>query len=268
MALQRKIFGRVEYLGTRYRGWQAQGKTELLTISGVMRHYIGEVLGDKCTKATLLGASRTDAGVHARGNAFHLSLEYAKDVSPVSMEGFTMGINTLLRRNLHPIRVLEAKEVPLSFHAHSALRKTYRYQAILSQSVFHQDRYYLLSRPLDINLLRQAASLFTGSIPIRSFSKRRKDIPNDPEHRTIEGIHIETEENEVKIYVTGPAFSWRQVRYMAGCLIDCGLGRMPLSKVSTLLEGNSGLMAPLAPAEGLTLMEVQYDPSSFEGPID
>jgi len=267
MALQKKVFGRVEYLGTRYRGWQAQGKTELLTISGVLRHYLGEVLGDKCSKATLLGASRTDAGVHARGNAFHLSLEYVEGASPVSMEGLTMGLNTLLRRNLHPIRILEAKEVPLTFHAHSALRKTYRYQAIVSQSVFHQDRYFLLSHPLDLSLLHQAASLLTGTIPIRSFSKRRKDKPDDPAHRTIENIHLETEGTEVRIYVTGPSFSWRQVRYMAGCLLDCGLGRMSLPTVATLLAGNTGHMAPLAPAEGLTLMEVQYDPSSFDGPI-
>lgn len=266
MGLQKKLFSRVEYLGTKYQGWQAQGRSEQKTISGVLKYYLSEILGQR-GGLTLLGASRTDAGVHARGNAFHLSVQYSDGVSPLPIEAFTMHINSLLRKNSHPIRILETREVPLTFHAHSALRKTYRYQAILSQSVFHQDRYCLLPKPLDLSAVRQAAELLTGSIPIHSFAKMRKDKPDDPKSRTVEKIHIENEGNEVRIFVTGPSFAWRQVRYMAGSLIDCGLGRLSLDSLSTLLTGQSGRMAALAPAEGLTLMEVQYDPASFEGTI-
>lgn len=258
----RKLYGVVEYVGTTYRGWQYQGLGDQRSVSGALTHFLSQILpAEKCESFTLMGASRTDAGVHARGNAFHLQLNYR--AQPIPLQAFTVGLNSILRRADHPIRVLHVREVPMEFHALQTLGKTYRYQAIAEKSVFCQDRYMLLPRMIDINKARAAAQMMVGKINILSFSKRNPTKKFDPEERVIDSIEVVTNGPEVYIDVASAGFSWFQVRYMAGCILHCGLGRMSLGEVETLLSGKSQQKAPLAPAHGLYLQEVRYDPKWF-----
>jgi tRNA pseudouridine38-40 synthase len=255
----RKVFGRVEYLGTGYSGWQTQRNSPVLTISGAIEQSLSAILPtEKCTKFILVGASRTDAGVSAASNAFHLKLYYSQGATPLPDKFFRLALNTQLSRNSHSIRILETKEVPYGFHAQRTVRKMYRYTVTTDNSVFAADRAMVIPTQLDVELVKGAGELLTGWINAQGFSKRHKET--DPPERLITAITVETKGKDTIIDFISAGFAWHQVRYMAGCMIECGLHRKTLAQVQDLASGRCVDRPLLAPAAGLCLQRVEYDP--------
>jgi len=255
----RKIFCRVEYLGAGYSGWQTQRNSPVRTISGALEGCLSAILPtEKCKKFILVGASRTDAGVSAAGNAFHIKLYYAKEAVELPEKFFRLALNSQLGRNDHSIRILETKEVPYGFHAQRTVGKVYRYCVTTDNSVFYQDRAMVIPTELDVNMLKTAAKLLTGPIHAQNFSKRHQET--DPPERLIEAITVETKGKEVNISFQSAGFAWHQVRYMAGCLVECGLHQITLDQVRSFATGRCSARPLLAPAAGLCLQRVEYDP--------
>jgi tRNA pseudouridine38-40 synthase len=237
---------RIEYAGTRYRGWQIQ--TNARTVQGEIAQAAREVLGT--TNFELYGSGRTDAGVHALEQVAHL--DTAVKMAPVTL---TDRLNALLPSD---INILSAETVDRRFHArHSATSRSYVYQIARRRTAFAKPYVWWVREPLDLARMRDAASIFTGLHDFRAFSD------DDPEEKStkvmVESLRVEEEGDLVVVRIAGSHFIWKMVRRIVGILVEAGKGALTRKQIATLLEGDSELPARLtAPASGLFLEKVEY----------
>lgn len=244
------ILIRISYDGTGYSGFQLQPNA--LTIQGELERAIA-VIYKRPLRIT--GAGRTDAGVHARGQAANFRAPFH-----IAAEKLPHALNAMLPSD---IVVTEAAEVPESFHARfSALRKTYSYTLDRSEypSVFK--RLYTMHLPGELNLaaMRSAAALFTGTHDFKAFRVTGGAVIDTT--RTL--YRVEIDENRgsqlLALSFEGSGFLYRMVRLMTGSLIRVGQGRLTEEELKAALgEGYTKAAGPTAPASGLCLEKVDYD---------
>lgn len=238
----------IQYDGTRYNGWQRQGNTEN-TIQGKLNEIIGKYLGEKIDIA---GSGRTDAGVHAYGQVANFKTEKFLD-----KDRFLTDINSYLPQD---IRVIKAESMDERFHARlSAVSKTYEYvidNGVVAD-VFARKYSYRIEQPLDVEKMRTAAGLLTGTHDYISFCGNKKFKKSSV--RTVTDISIVESVGKIKLSFTGNGFLQNMVRIMAGTLIEVGLGKRDAESMTDILEAKSREAAGMmAPAEGLFLREVEY----------
>jgi tRNA pseudouridine38-40 synthase len=237
---------RIEYAGTRYRGWQIQSNAR--TVQGEIAQAAREVLGTP--NFELYGSGRTDAGVHALEQIAHL--DTAVKIAPGRL---TDGINALLPAD---INILSAEPVDRRFHArHSATSRSYVYQIARRRTAFAKPYVWWVREPLDPARMREAAAIFTGLHDFRAFSD------DDPEEKStkvlVESLTIEEAGDLLLVRISGSHFIWKMVRRIVGILVEAGQGRLTRRQIETLLESDSDLPARLtAPASGLFLEKVTY----------
>ena len=238
----------IEYDGSRYYGWQRQ--PDKSTIQGKLE----SVLEVMCGRQTeVIGAGRTDGGVHALGMVANAFLETEKSCGE---------IRDYLNRYLpEDIAVKEVREASPRFHArYNAIGKTYRYTCHEGdvKSVF--DRKYctrLEERP-DLLSMRQAAEKLVGRHDFRNFcvNPRMKKTTV----RQVDRIDIERNGDYLIFTVHGEGFLQGMVRIMVGTLLEVGFGRMTVEQVEAVLDKPDRQKAgPTAPAQGLCLVRVEYD---------
>ncbi len=251
----KRILLTIAYDGTAYSGFQAQKDETIPTIAGVVTQKLCELTGEEIT---LIGGSRTDAGVHALCNKTAFDTQ-----SRIPAQKVAFALNTRLPED---IRVRESEEVPEDFHPlHVPSRKTYEYRILIGTHQIPQKRLYsaYIRYPLDKERMREGASYLVGEHDFKSFcsiyTQARSTV------RTIWGIEIDgaavpyTDDEEVIIRVTGGGFLYNMVRIIAGTLIDVGRGKMEPEKVKEILEGLDRHKAgPTAPACGLTLVKYEF----------
>ncbi|MDI3546799.1 MAG: tRNA pseudouridine38-40 synthase [Halanaerobiales bacterium] len=238
----------LEYDGTNYSGWQIQKNTEQ-TIQQILQDALSEI---NKSPVKVTGASRTDAGVHALGQVANFKLDV-----PIPLARIPMALNSLLPED---IVCKEAREVDLDFHArYDARGKKYRYR-ILNQakpSVFIRNYVYHYSYPLDLNLMREAASYLIGTHDFNSFQASGSSIRNTV--RTIEKLEVIDRAPEVWIEVKGDGFLYNMVRIIAGTLIEVASGKILPDRVKDILAARDRTRAGFtAPARGLILLKVYY----------
>lgn len=238
----------LEYDGTNYSGWQIQKNTEQ-TIQQILQDALSEI---NKSPVKVTGASRTDAGVHALGQVANFKLDV-----PIPLARIPMALNSLLPED---IVCKEAWEVDLDFHArYDAKGKMYRYR-ILNQaqpSVFIRNYVYHYSYPLDLNLMREAASYLKGTHDFNSFQASGSSIRNTV--RTIEKLEVIDRAPEVWIEVKGDGFLYNMVRIIAGTLIEVASGKILPDRVKDILAARDRTRAGFtAPARGLILLKVYY----------
>ena len=237
----------LEYVGTRYRGWQIQKNAR--TFQGALLEVFRRVSGRADFET--YGSGRTDAGVHALQQVAHLDLETRTD--PVS-----------LRRDLndelpHDINIVELEKVSRRFHArHSALGRSYLYQIARRRTAFGKPFVWWVRDSLDLEPLRVAAAAFEGRHDFRSFSDA------DPGTRStrveIEAVEVGEADGLVLVRVRGSHFLWKMVRRMVGVLAEVGRGKLAPAEVERLLREDSRAPARLtAPPSGLFLEQVFYE---------
>lgn len=238
----------LEYEGTRYQGWQRQESTEN-TIQGKLEALLSKMCGHK---VEVQGSGRTDAGVHARGQVANAHMD--TDMTAAQILDY---MNRYLPKD---IGVLSVEEVPERFHSRLlAKEKTYCYQVIHSSLPHIFDRRYAYAHPepLDVEACRRAAAFLTGTHDFAAFTSARKG--KKPTIRTIEEIRIEQEEDMLRFYFRGNGFLFHMVRILTGTLLEVGEGkRKPEEMEAILASGRRELAGALAPALGLTLLEVRY----------
>ena len=248
MSRTRNIRIVVEYDGTDLYGWQLQ--KDKPTVQGELQRAVQEIEG---RKVLVIGAGRTDAGVHAEGQVANFHTH-----SPIPSRKWPEALNAHLPDS---IAVVGAQEVPLPFHSqYGATSKTYRYR-ILNRPVrgaLERLRTHLVKAPLDVEKLKAAAKILVGTHDFRSFgsemSKKEKTV------RTICSFEVVSAPPFVDFVVTGDGFLYNQVRSMVGTLLRVGLGSEPVEWVKTVLEAKDRTKAGAnVPAKGLTLVEVRYD---------
>lgn len=207
------------------------------------------------------GSGRTDAGVHALGQVFHVD---APDTHRIPADRWPTAINLRLP---HTIRVTHAEYVPPSFHARfSATGKTYRYCISRSPVLSPFDAGLAWHRPLnwDVETLEQAVRLFSGTHDFTAFAALRGNEPQPiPENyflRTITQAGVERQGEHVFITFTGTGFLYKMVRLMAGAVHEAARGKITLKELERLITSPRPKdKSPFcAPPDGLTLMQVHY----------
>lgn len=237
----------IQYLGTRYAGWQTQ--TNALGVQQVLEAALTKL----CKQSVRIeGAGRTDSGVHALGQRAHADI-------PITIEerGLVLGLNDLLPRD---IRIRDAFWVAEDFHARfDAVSKTYVYQIWNESvsSVFHDETHAHVPSPLDLERMREASRHLLGKHDFRSFTVVAPEVSST--WRTIEGIEISAESPALRIAVTADGFLRSMVRRIAGLLVEVGRGKLDTAAGLRALEPAFEEARWTAPAHGLLLREVRYN---------
>lgn len=239
----------LEYDGTDYCGFQDQARSDQPTIQSVLERALEQICQEPIK---VIGAGRTDAGVHARGQVVNFHTR-----SRIPSERFPAAINTKLPWD---IKVKTADEVPPDFHArYWALRKTYRYTWFVrsAPSPFWHRYALFVPRPLDVQAMQEAAQYFIGEHDFAAFRSARGAAKTTV--RRMFQASVWQEDDVVHFEIEGSGFLYNMVRIMAGTLLEIGLGRRSVSCVpQALASGNREDLGSTAPPHGLTLMSVVY----------
>lgn len=238
----------IEYDGTRYYGWQRQPDQN--TIQGKLEAVLSAMCG---SQTEVIGAGRTDAGVHARGMTANASLETT--LSPEEIRDY---LNRYLPDD---IAVLEVREAAPRFHArYNASGKTYRYTCCdgVVKPVFDRKYYTRLDSVPELEKMREAAAVLQGEHDFRNFCVNPRMKKSTV--RCVDKIEIVRDGSYLFFIFHGNGFLQNMVRIMVGTLLEVGYGRMTVKQVQEALENPGGHKAgPTAPAQGLCLMSVDYD---------
>jgi tRNA pseudouridine38-40 synthase len=239
----------IEYDGTDFAGWQRQ--TRQRSVQGEVERGLS-LLFQKPIE--VFAASRTDAGVHAYAQKANFIIE-----QDIPVENIRKALNGMLPAD---IKIIRAEEVSMDFHARfSATGKKYVYKLVLAEErrVFDRNYAYTVTRRLNVEAMREAASYFLGTHDFKPFSGNNGQ-PRKATIRTIEAIEILAgPENTFHIAVTGTAFLYKMVRMMTGSLLSIGYGKYPPEIIMEILEGKRKRIGNTAKPQGLYLMEVYYN---------
>ncbi len=239
---------KISYDGSRYFGWEHQPDRE--TIQGKIETVLARMV-DK-DMVDVIGAGRTDAGVHARAMIANVHLD--TQMSPDEIRDYA---NRYLPDD---IAILEVREAADRFHArYKAVGKTYQYTCFDGpvKPVFDRKYYTPLDQELDVEAMQEAAHYLEGKHDYKSFcgnSRMKKSTV-----RIVDTITVRRRKGYVYLTFHGTGFLQNMVRIMAGTLIEVGLGRIRPEEVGEILEACDRKVAgPTAPAKGLCLLKVDY----------
>lgn len=256
----------ISYDGTNYVGWQVQKNG--VAVEQVINEHLSKLLKEDIT---IIGASRTDSGVHALGNVAVFDTE-----TKIPAEKICFALNQSLPED---IKIVSSREVDAAFHPrHADCTKTYEYTILNSRIYLPIYRLYAdyVYYYLDIEKMRKGAEYLLGEHDFTAFSssggQQRSPV------RTIYRIDISEEllempkdvdwlkENQgsfapkiIKIRITGNGFLYNMVRIIAGTLEKAGMGVFSPEHVKEILDScDRSLSSPKAPACGLTLIDIDY----------
>jgi tRNA pseudouridine38-40 synthase len=238
----------LEYDGTNYVGWQPQtnGPSIHREVERAVRALVSE-------EVTILGAARTDSGVHAAGQVVCFTTRRG-----LPLKAYWMGLNNLLPKD---IAVVEASEVPEDFDPRRLARgKTYRYRIFNRRvpSPLRLRTHWQIFQPLDVAAMQAASCALLGRHDFSAF--RASDCQAAHAVRELREVSITGAAGaEVTATVEGTAFLKHMVRNIVGTLVEVGKGRQPVEWVKRALDSKDRNQAgPTAPAHGLTLMKILY----------
>lgn len=238
----------IEYVGTRYSGWQIQQNAR--TVQGEIDRAVRTLTKRKDFE--LYGAGRTDAGVHALAQVAHLDVS-----TSLAAEMLRRGLNDDLPAD---INIRAAVVVPHRFHArHDAVARRYVYQVSKRRTAFGKPYVWWVKETLDVDRMRAVAAAFIGKHDFAAFAAGDKDSDDTSTRVLLERLEI-VEEGDLLIFVVeGSHFLWRMVRRLVGVLVAVGKREMKSDEAIALLKTPSPLTATLtAPASGLFLERVFY----------
>ena len=237
----------VAYDGTNYCGWQIQENG--ITKEEVLNKTISDLVGEPIA---VIGASRTDSGVHAMGNVAVFDTE-----SRIPAEKMSFALNQRLPED---IRIQHSCEVPLDWHPrYCDTRKTYIYRILNRRFAIPTERLYshFFYYPLNVEHMQQAADYLVGEHDFKSFCTPRTQVLSTV--RTIYYIQIQKEGDMISITINGNGFLYNMVRIIVGTLLKVGTGLYPPEHVKEILDAKDRRIAgPKAEARGLILQEIEY----------
>jgi tRNA pseudouridine38-40 synthase len=238
----------VSYVGTPFSGWQVQRGRE--TVQGLLQAALATALGEE---SAVVGAGRTDAGVHARAQVAHF-----RTARPVDPKRMVVSLNSLLPKE---IRIERLTRAAAGFHArHDAVAKHYRYRLHTGRkpSPFEADLVGRLTGPVpELEPMRSAARRLVGENDYSAFCGTGTAVRH--RRRTIYRLDLWRRGDTLGFDLEGDGFLRHQVRNMVGTLIEVGQGKRSPGSMTALLRSRDRRQAgPTAPASGLCLMGVRY----------
>lgn len=237
----------IEYDGTRYFGWQRQkiGNTIQQSLEVAIKKVVKEDI-------EVIGSSRTDSGVHAKAYVANF-----KTNARMPAEKFREAINCKLPDD---IVIIKSEEVNEDFHArYSSTGKTYCYTILNRVHPSALDRLfsYHVRWELDIEAMREACKYFIGTHDFKAFQTPGGSVKTSV--RTITDLHIETDDEKIKIFVSADGFLYNMVRIIVGTLINVGSKKVKPEEIEEIISSGVRQKAgKCAPANGLCLEEVFY----------
>ena len=235
----------LEYDGTNYVGWQRQDNGR--SIQGEIETALQKLLQET---VNVIGAGRTDAGVHARGQVANFRTE-----TTLPLEDIKRGLNALLPDD---IVVLEVDDVPMGFHArYSAKERMYSYLITRIPSALLRNYSWYVKYRLDLDLMRQAAATIVGSHDFESFCRANSDV--DHHTCTVFTSCWQEDGTLLRYSISADRFLHGMVRALLGTMVDVGRGYATLEEFTKLFEKKNRSEAGMAaPAKGLILEKVVY----------
>lgn len=242
----------VAYDGTEYCGWQVQ--PEVPTVEGILNETLSRVLGEEIQ---VIGASRTDAGVHAMGNVAVFDTE-----TPIPSDRISYAINPHLPED---IRIMESVEVEDDFHPRFCdTRKTYLYRIQTGKTWIPTGRLYShwVPKEPDADAMRKAGQYLVGTHDFKSFCAANAQVKTTV--RTVCGVDVQetsltADRKEITVTVTGEGFLYNMVRIIVGTLLRAGYHIWPPEYILEILEGRDRALAgETVPAKGLCLQKIEY----------
>jgi tRNA pseudouridine38-40 synthase len=237
----------IEYDGTNYCGWQRQANGA--SVQGVIEAVLQKLLKQK---VSLIGAGRTDSGVHAKNQVANFRAHTTMTVRQV-----LCALNAALPED---IAIRSVEEMPQGFNARFDARgKLYRYDIVNDAIPVPLERRYAYQfrAPLNVPLMRHEAKALVGKYDFASFQAR--DRRKRPSISNIKDIAVRRAGTHIYIDITANGFLYNMVRTIVGTLIETGRGKLGRGDVKKILKArNRALAGPTAPAQGLTLMRVDY----------
>jgi len=238
----------IEYDGAPFVGWQVQATGP--SVQGLLEDAVVSFCGER---TLVQGAGRTDAGVHAIGQAAHVDL--AKDWDSDTVRD---ALTAQLRP--HPIAVLAAEKVAGDFHARfSATKRHYLYRVINRRADLALDRgrAWRVARPLDAAAMHEAAQRLIGKHDFTTF--RHAECQAKSPVKTLDQLDVARDGDEVRFVISARSFLHHQVRSMVGSLVNVGEGRWSADDLADALAARDRTACgTVAPAEGLYLVKVDY----------
>jgi tRNA pseudouridine38-40 synthase len=241
-----RILLTLQYLGTRYAGWQAQANA-----TGVQQVVEGALETIYGSPIRIEGASRTDSGVHAEMQKAHADVPFE-----IAARGLRRGLNDLLPDD---IRITGIETVADDFQCrHRAKLKTYVYRIWNAEvaDVFRMETHAHVAQSLDAALMHDVAQALDGEHDFRAFTVAAPEVSSTI--RTIDSIAVVRDGPLVSMTVTADGFLRYMVRRIAGSLIEIGRGKLEPDALQRSLEPSFESARWTAPAKGLTLIEIRY----------
>jgi len=235
----------VEYDGKDFAGWQVQPK--LRTVQGELIKSVDNFLRKPFR---LIGASRTDKGVHAEGQV--VSLHTSEEIK-MKKEEFRRALNAILPKDIYIKEVTEEKE---DFHARfSAKSKVYRYRLIKGRSPLRRNHVWEYPYDFDENKLREASDLLVGTHDFHTLSvgtgKGKGDV-------NVKKAYWKKSGDEWHFYIEANRFLYKMVRILIGLMMRIASGKASIEDLERALEGERRPRIIVAPPHGLTLLKIRY----------
>ena len=246
-----RYFVDLAFKGSNYHGWQRQDNANSVQaeIEKALSTYFSEAV-------EVLGAGRTDTGVHASHMVLHFDLE-----NEIDLDAACFQINAILPNDIAFHRIRKVKE---DFHARfSATARTYRYHIHQKKNPFVHGHSYFFRPKLDMDQMNQAAEKLIGKQDFSCFSKSNtQTFTNDCEIRT--AIWVKVEEDRYYFEITADRFLRNMVRAIVGTLIEIGQGKRSQNSMLDLMASKDRKKAGYSvPADGLFLHHIEYPAEGF-----
>ena len=245
----------IQYDGARFAGWQRQ--PEERTVQGVLEQAMERLCG---TRVSVLGAGRTDAGVHALGQSAGVRVPIRW--TPVEMH---RALNAVLPAD---VRISSCHEMRDDFHArYSAVSRSYRYLVATdddASSPFRSRWELGWNRPLDRKALDETASVLSGEHTFRAFAVRGTAPEGDDHRCTVSLAEWSDRPGGLTFRISANRFLHHMVRFLVGTMLDIGTGKRPVDAMLRLLDSDDNReVSPPAPAHALYLERVDYPPELY-----
>ena len=245
----------IEYEGTRYSGWQAQGNTQK-TVQGHLLRAANQVLGE----VEIGGAGRTDAGVHASAQVAHLRTH-----KPIDPQLVARKINDLLPHDIHIIDAVRARD---DFHArHDATTRAYVYQISTRRSAFAKSFVWWIKDRLDFDAMQRAAKSIEGRHDFSAFTDKRL-AQDESRIVVVESCELARAGDLILVRIAASHFLWKMVRKIVAALVEVGRGTMKPEQFAAMLSAKAQPFQPTAPPSGLFLDAIVYEGETFDLPLE
>lgn len=240
-----RFFLHIAYNGTRYHGWQSQPNA--LTVQATIEKALSTLLQ---TPMAIIGAGRTDAGVHAKEMYAHLDIEFYFE-----REVLVQKLNSILPKDIVIYDIL-----PVHDEAHArfdATSRSYEYKIHTGKDIFIDDMSWQFNLPLDTEKMNEAARILLEYTDFECFSKTHTDVHTF--NCIITKAHWEKNERSYTFHITADRFLRNMVRAIVGTLIQIGLGKKEVVEMHDIIQSKNRSRAGFSvPAKGLYLTEIVY----------